>query len=401
MQSARTRKPASYLYFAATPVGGRKAGVRVAAGPHALAANLRQDRLLLLNSWRLPVSLGDSRTLPLKDLAGVNDVLAQLLTRGVPLVEALDTTTQTVSPRLSPRIAQVREKVAAGTSFADACDQTGMIDRVTTAVYRAAEKSGDLGGAASQLATTARRQLAVQEKALTVMMYPAIVTTLSVLIAFGMMTFVVPTIGEQLEDAGADIPLFTQGIVGIGRFSRDNLLWVGIAFGLLLTLAIILRAGVVGFVLGLARKMPAVRELVVAQESARFFTVMAAMSRSGVTLADSLSIGSLAISHPKMRRELGTLRSRLVEGGSLPTLIDSVASLPIAARRLLVAAERSGEMDSAFETLSEDMVREVERRSARLLAALEPALIVLMFLLIGTIILSIMIPLLTIVGSVK
>ncbi len=401
MQSARTRKPASYLYFAATPVGGRKAGVRVAAGPHALAANLRQDRLLLLNSWRLPVSLGDSRALPLKDLAGVNDVLAQLLTRGVPLVEALDTTTQTVSPRLSPRIAQVREKVAAGTSFADACDQTGMIDRVTTAVYRAAEKSGDLGGAASQLATTARRQLAVQEKALTVMMYPAIVTTLSVLIAFGMMTFVVPTIGEQLEDAGADIPLFTQGIVGIGRFSRDNLLWVGIVFGLLLTVAIILRAGVVGFVLGLARKMPAVRELVVAQESARFFTVMAAMSRSGVTLADSLSIGALAISHPRMRRELGTLRTRLVEGGSLPTLIDSVSSLPIAARRLLVAAERSGEMDSAFETLSEDMVREVERRSARLLAALEPALIVLMFLLIGTIILSIMIPLLTIVGSVK
>jgi type II secretory pathway component PulF len=83
----------------------------------------------------------------------------------------------------------------------------------------------------------------------------------------------------------------------------------------------------------------------------------------------------------------------MIEGGVLRILIEGVDALPLPTRRLLIAAERAGDLESAFETLADDMAVELDRRSTRLLAALEPLLIVLMFLVIGTLVLAIMIPL--------
>ena len=129
--------------------------------------------------------------------------------------------------------------------------------------------------------------------------------------------------------------------------------------------------------------MPILRDVVLTQESARFFTVMAAMTRNGVTLADALGVAVGVISHPGLRKQLTTLRTRLIEGGVLRSLIDSVESFPLPTRRLLMAAERAGDLESAFDTLAQDTTEELERRSERLLAAMEPVLIVIMFLMIG------------------
>jgi type II secretory pathway component PulF len=82
-------------------------------------------------------------------------------------------------------------------------------------------------------------------------------------------------------------------------------------------------------------------------------------------------------------------------------LIDQVTALPMTTRRLLIAAERSGDLQTAFETLAGDMAEEVDRRSSRMLAALEPILIVIMFLIIGGLLLSLMIPLIRLSSQVS
>jgi type II secretory pathway component PulF len=148
-------------------------------------------------------------------------------------------------------------------------------------------------------------------------------------------------------------------------------------------------------VLRLARRMPLFRDLILASESARFFSVMAAMTRSGIPLADALGVANDAVGHPVLRRQLGTLRTRLIEGGVLRHLIETVDALPLATRRLMLAAERAGDLETAFDSLASDMAAEVDKRSSRLLAALEPALIVLMFGLIGSMLVAIMVPLIT------
>jgi type II secretory pathway component PulF len=400
------RKPGSaapFAYIAARADGGRSVGIRTATSERNLAEQLRRERLVPVRTLRLPGGFSGSSAgkLSLKDQAELHVQLAQLLTRGVPLVEALDVTRACVGPSARPRVARMRELVASGSSFADACKAVEGFDAVTIAVYRAAERTGDLGGAAKQLAITSRRTLAIKGKAATLLIYPAIVLTISISVTAMMLVAIVPRIGNAIREAsGKPLPIYTRVTVAIGEFMRDQ--WI-IVLGSILALAIIAffaRKLLIELGGRAMRTLPLLREVVMAQESARFFTVMAAMARSGVTLGDALAVGVGAINHPKLKKQLVNLRNKLIEGGVLRTLIDTVDALPMPTRRLLMAAERSGDLQNAFDTLAQDTAEELDRRSSRLLAALEPILIVIMFLMIGSLLLSIMIPLMKLSSQV-
>lgn len=385
----------AFFFLAATASGGKTLGVRQAASPRALADVLRKERLLLLRSYKLPTWASSEKKLKLKDKAALNEQLAQLLSRGVPLVEALEVTGTAVGGSAKPVIEKMRELVAAGAGFGDACQRVGVFDKVTIAVYRAAERTGDLAGAAKQLAITARRQLAVSGKAATLMIYPAIVMSVAVVVTTLMLTVIVPRIAKAMESLNAKLPWFTKFIMGLGIWMRDHALWLLGALAIVAILGIVSRKRVLAAIAQFSRKMPLLREVVLAQESARFFSVMAAMTRSGVPLSDALGVANEAVGHPLLKKQFVTLRTRLIEGGVLRVLIEAVTALPLATRRLLIAAERAGDMEQVFDSLAKDMADETDRRATRLLAALEPLLIVGMFILIGGILVSIMVPLMT------
>lgn len=400
MSRVSVNKPSSlsYLYLAAKPDGRRRVGVRQARDRRALIDQLRRERLVPLQTWALPASFSTSAgNVGLKDQAEVHRQLAQLLLRGVPLVETLDTVSQAVSPSLRPRIERVREMVAGGSGFGDACEKVALFDRVTISVYKASERTGDLGGAAKQLASTTRRQLKIKGKAGTLFIYPAIVMTVSLGVMVALLTVVVPRIGQTMQQAGAHLPLVTKVLIAVGVFMREQWLWMLVGLACVAVAAFLGRKAIFK-VLGLiARRVPILRDVVMAQEAARFFTVMSAMTRSGITLADALGVANEALSHPKLKSQLVNLRAKLVEGGILRTLIDTVTALPLPTRRLLIAAERSGDLESAFELLAEDMTEELERLSERLLAALEPAMLLVMFALIGGLVMAIMLPIIQMV----
>jgi general secretion pathway protein F len=398
--SSVTTSSGSFFFVAARTGGGRKLGVRAAASERALAEALRRERLLLLRSYRVPGSAGAERGLKLGDRAALNDQLGQLLSRGVPLVEALEVVASTVTGPARGLVERMRELVSAGSSFADACQRVAAFDRVTIAVYRAAERTGDLAGAAKQLAKTARRQLSVVGKARTLMIYPAIVMTISVLVVVGLLMVVVPIIGRSMASMGVTLSLYSKVVFGAGTWMRDNAPVVLMLFVAALVAVVVLRRRVVAGVGSVVRRLPIARDLILAQESARFFSVMAAMTRSGVPLADALGVANEVMGLPKLKKQLVTLRTRLIEGGVLRNLIENVTELPLATRRLLIAAERAGDLETAFESLAEDLADEVDTKSERFLRAMEPALIVGMFAVIGSILLAIMLPLLTMATKV-
>jgi len=398
---SRAGTPSSFLFLAVTPRGGRTLGMRQARSERALAEGLRRDRLVLLRTWRLPGWVGAREgSLALKDQAELNTQLALLLKRGVPLVEALEVTASVVSARTRPLVLRLRDEVAGGASFSDACRRARAFDTVTIAVYQAAERTGDLAGAAAQLSRTARRQVALRGKALTLMLYPAIVLAISLVVVGLMLVMVVPSIGNALLQMTDDLPAYTKLIMGFSGFVRANAAIVLTVVGVLLIVALLARRQVGASAARAMRRLPGVRTVALTQESARFFAVMAAMTRSGVPLADALGVATEAIAHSVMRRQLRTLRTRLIEGGVLRSLIDGVETLPLATRRLLMAAERAGDLETAFDTLADDLADEAERRSTRLLSVLQPALIVAMFVVIGSILMAVMLPLLTLPSKV-
>ncbi len=391
----------AFVFLAVRPGGGRSFGVRQAGTVSALAQSLRAGGRMLVRSWRVPAWVAREAKLALVDQAALNEQLGQLVSRGVPLVEALDVTTQTVRPVARPRVMQLRDLVQSGQGFADACKRVGGFDQVTIAVYKAAERSGDLAGAAKELAVTARRRLAIGNKATTLMIYPAIVMSISLLVATMMMLVVVPMMGEGLAKSDIPLPTFSRIVINTGIWMREHLMWLLVGVLALIGLGIVFRGAVLNVLGRVSRGFPVIRDVILAQESARFFAVMGAMTKTGVPLADALGTANQAVNHPKMRTQLERLRTRLIEGGILRLLIDEVDTLPVATRRLLIASERSGDMESAFHTLAMDMQDEVDKTSTRLLAVLEPGMIIIMFAVIGSLLLALMLPMLTLTNNIK
>jgi general secretion pathway protein F len=398
MSAAQT----TFWYSAVTSAGKKAAGLRSARDRDALADALRERDLLLVRAWRLPVPLGGlgddaaSGRMPVKDEAAMNRQLEVLLDRGVPLVEALEVAEGVVSKASAPRVAKMREAVAGGAGFAEAARRSEGFDAVAIGVYRAAERTGDLAPAAGRLADAAERRLKVRAKAITVMIYPSVVATVSLGLLFGMLVFLVPQLAESVRDIGdgASVPAFSEFVFGIGEWLRANLLAFFVFLGAVAAGVFAARGLVVRGLASIGRAIGPIRSLLRSIELARFFSVLAAMTKSGVPLADALSSASMTIGDPKLRTQLDRLQRELVEGGVLRVLIDRVSELPASTRKLLVAAERSGDLDQAFDALATHASAEVETRSERLTALMEPVVILAMFAVIAPIIVAIALPML-------
>lgn len=384
----------SFLYVASKSTGGKALGIRAARSQRALAQHLRTEKQILNRAWKLPAWASSETKMSLKDHVEFDTQIAQLVSRGVPLTEALEVASTVVSPGNKERIDRLRHAVSQGTSFADACKQVGEFDFVTIAVYKAAEKTGDLAGACLQLANGSRRRLEVSGKAATLMIYPAIVLSIAFIAATLMIVIVVPLIGNSMMSSGISVPLFTRILVNLGNFLQANFLIFGGGFVLLVVGAILFRGALAKVAVTATRNAPFVRDVVMQQELTRFFSVMSSMTKSGIPLADAIEVSAAVISHPKLNGDLQRMRQRLIEGGLFRTLIEKVETLPLATRRLLVAADQGGDLESAFDSLARDHAQEVDKKTDRLMAILEPVLIVILFLIVGTIILAIMLPML-------
>ncbi|MBL4590562.1 MAG: type II secretion system F family protein [Phycisphaerales bacterium] len=390
----------SFFYLANKSAGGKAMGLKTARSKRALAEALRKEKKVLVRTWKLPSWMTSNPELNLKAHARLNAQLAQLLSRGVPLTEALEVAATVVPPSNEGRILRMRELVSSGKSFADSCHAVGSFDPVTISVYRAAEKTGDLAGACEQLAKSALRQLEVAGKAATLMIYPAIVLTIAFAASIIMLTLVIPTIGSSLGESGITLPLFTKILMAVGEFIRAYIVLLAVGLLAIIIGMVLFRSGVVKLALSLTRNMIFIRDVVMHQELTRFFAVMGSMTKSGIPLTDALAVSSEVIGHPKLNKDLSKMRTKLVEGGLFRTLIERVESLPLATRRLLIAADQSGDLESAFDALAKDHANETDKRTERLMAVLEPLLIVLLFVIVGTMILGIMLPLMSLTNSV-
>lgn len=397
---SRANINSSFFYIANKSSGGKAFGVRTARSQRALGAALRKDRQILVKTWKLPEWATNETEMSLKDHAEFDAQLAQLLERGVPLTEALEVAASVVGSSNEDRILRLRSLVAQGTSFSDACAQVGSFDEVTCAVYKAAEKTGDLAGACAQLSIGAKRRLEVSGKAATLMIYPCIVLTIAFIAGIVMMTLVVPTIGESMASSGIDVPAFTRILVSAGVFLRANIFILLAVIVLTVVIMFLWRSTVAKLAISLTRNMPFVRDVVLEQELTRFFSVMGSMTRSGIVLSDAIAVSSGVIGHPKLSKDLMRLQHRLIEGGIFRTLIEQVSALPLATRKLLVAADQAGDLESAFDSLAKDHAQNVDKKTARLMAMLEPLLIVFLFLIVGTMILAIMLPMMNMTNSV-
>lgn len=326
--------------------------------------------------------------------------MGTLLEAGIPLDRALSMFTDITTGQHQARVLeQMLDGVRGGRSLSEVMEvEQGVFSRFHINMVRAGEASGMLGAVLLRLAESTEELESVKDSVRTALIYPALLVVITALSLMLLMVVVVPQFTVLFEDMGRELPLATRIVSSTGELLRGYW-WVGLA---LLILAVkFMQAQWRGaqsryrWELRLMR-WPLLGDLMVKTQMAIFSRTLSTLLNNGVPLLASLRIVAETLTNEVLRKHIAgvvegvkggtTLASGLAESGSFPTL----------AVHLVRVGEETGSLDAMLQRLANIYDREVRAAVQRMLALLEPMLIIGLGIIVGGIIMSILVAILSI-----
>jgi general secretion pathway protein F len=397
-----------YFYKAVNREGESVEEQREAPDEGALLAALQSEGLLPIRiapasskpfAW---LRLGRGRSgISRKDIALFTHELLTLLQAGLPLDRALTVLVELTEsqPPLNAMIARVLEQVKGGKQLSDALGaQSGVFSRFYLNLIRAGEAGGALEQVLERLADYLERSRELRETVSTAMVYPAILVTMSALSLLLLLTFVVPQFNEMFESAGKELPIPTQIVIGVAEGLRDY--WWA--------LPLVFMAVVSYFRYQMADPdrryvwdqrflaIPLVGDLIRKVEVANFARTLATLMGNGVSLLTALTIVKETLNNRVVVEKIGHAAESLKEGGGLSAPLVDSGLFPTLAVQMVKLGEESGHLTEMLEKVAVTYDKEVKTAVQRLLALLEPILIVGLGIVIGGIIISILMAILSV-----
>ena len=399
---------AVYLYKALA--GGTDVSGTISADtPRQAREQLRDQGLVVRNvaSVRPTTATKNRRRRPASSRAQTTTLireLATLLAVGVPLLEALDTLARQHGGRFRSAVLMVRDHVAAGGSLAGAMrDQPRTFDDLAVNIAEVGEDAGSLDVALERLAAFRERSDAFKNRLGTALIYPAVVTTVGAASSVFLMTFVVPKILQPLVEQDLPLPLPTRIVKGLS----DGLLdwwW-------LLAIAVVAVAFVVAAVLRSTRgrmafhrlllRTPIVGGLALKQAVVRVAVVLSTLLKSGVVFVRALEVARGTTSNLPVRDALAQCERAVVAGGDIADALERTRVFPPLVIQLLALGQQSGRLEEMLDQLAVTYEAQVATDSARLAAVFEPAVIVVLAVLVLFIVLATVLPILEVGNAIQ
>ncbi|MEE4378689.1 MAG: type II secretion system inner membrane protein GspF [Candidatus Competibacteraceae bacterium] len=394
----------AFQYAALDPRGRTHKGLLEGDTPRQVRQLLRErgltpvtvDEVTGQERSRSGKNLGWIQRISATDLALVTRQLATLVSSGLPLEQALGgVANQAGRTRLGSLLLAVRARVLEGHTLATALSD---FPRVFPELYRATvaagEQSGHLDVVFERLAdyTEARQQL--RQKIGLALYYPALLTTVAVLIVIGLLTYVVPQVVQVFASMGQQLPWLTRALITTSAFLREYgwllvVLLTGLSFGFFYGLR---RRGFRRRVHLFLLRVPLVSRLIRGVNAARYARTFSILMASGVPVLEALRISAKVVSNLPMREAVEQAAVRVKEGSSLHTAIDASGHFPAMTVQLIASGEASGRLGAMLERAAQQQERETETLIAALMGIFEPALILLMGGIVLMIVLAILLP---------
>lgn len=374
-------------------------GVVQADTARAARAQLRERGLVPLAVEPVRAGAGRGGARLARDRALVLRQLAALLRAGLPLEEVLSLVAdQTGSKRVARPLAAIRARVLEGRSLSDAMsEQPALFPAMYTRSVAAAEQAGRLESVVARLADHAERRLALSRNLVVALVYPVLLTLISLAVVWGLLGFVVPRVVGVFERAGEGLPVITRSLLAVSDFVTGAGAWLGA--GLLVAAAAALVAlRQPGPRLWLDRtllRLPLVGALVRAQAAALFARTFAILVGSSVPAVEALRAASDVVANRQVQADLEAAADRVREGASIAGALQPVAWLPPLTRRLVHGGEQAGELGAMLEHAAELQEAELADTGQVLLAVLQPLLILFVGLVVLYIVLAILLPIMS------
>ena len=385
-----------------TPNGDTKKGVMEAADAAEVEGRLRQIQITPEKvskkareiSIRIPGFGGKVDT---KTLVIFTRQLATMIDAGLPLVQCLDILSGSEPNKMFRDILLgVKATVESGTTFADALKKYPKIfDDLFVNLVAAGEMGGILDTILNRLASYTEKAQKLQQKVKGAMKYPVTVLIISLLITYGLLTKVIPTFGDMFKSMGKkELPGLTVFMMGVSANATKYMPYI---LGGMATVVVVF-GRIVATPKGrlywdtFLLKVPLFGSLIRKTAVAKFTRTLGTLISSGVPILDSLEIVARTAGNKVVENAILYTRDKITEGKSIATPMMETGIFPKMVVQMIGVGESTGAMDVMLGKIADFYEDEVDQAVDGILAMIEPLIMVVLGGLIGSVMISMYLP---------
>lgn len=335
----------------------------------------------------------NSKQLSSNQILEITEQLSTLVRSKLPLDHALKILQQIAEhKKVKMLIGNLLESVESGNEFSSALEAQKEFSPFYINMIRASEASGNLDSGLEQLYLYMDGVKQMRDKILSALLYPMILLAVAGISILMILTFVVPKITELFVGTDQALPVPTQIVIGLSNAVID--------YWWLLPIAVVAVIYYLRYLNvdqqrkrrwhGLFLRLPVVRELVVKIETAKFTKSLGTLVSNGVNMQTALPIANATLTNVVFSDNIRHAVEEFKEGKSLFAIMKKVEHFPSLALQMINVGEETGELDSMLARVAEVYQRETSAAMQRFLSLLEPIMIISLGLMIGGIIISIL-----------
>lgn len=337
----------------------------------------------------------------IKDKAIFSRQLSVLINAGVAIVRSLGVLgEQAANPKLKKALKGISADVEQGTNLSDAlAKHPDCFDQLYVSMVEAGETGGVLDEVLDRLAQLLEDVAKLQGQVKSALAYPVTVGIFAVIAFFGMTIFLIPIFAEIFEDLGAELPLLSQIMVDLSGFLRTPkaIIPVLVVMGIVFAFKQYYKTPAGRLQIDqLALKMPIFGDLNEKSAVARFCRVFGTLTRSGVPILQCLDIVCDTIPNKVISNAVAAAKQEILEGGMLSVAIGNADVFPGMAIQMMTIGEETGELDAMMMKVADFYEDEVEQAVKALTSVIEPLMMVGIAGMVGTILMSMYLPMFSI-----
>ena len=333
--------------------------------------------------------------------------LATLVNAGLPLMRGIEVLKrQMKDPQMSEALTGISDSIASGGTFSEALTQYPKIfDNLYVNMVKAGEAGGVLEVVLGRLAEFAEKSEKIKNKVKGAMIYPVVVLFAAVGITGFLMVKVVPKFKEVFNDmlGGAALPPITEFVMGVSDWVQHNYLTILIIIGAFMVIKKVVGKTEAGayFYDVMSLKMPVTGTLVQRTAVSRVTRTLGTLLSSGVPILQSLTIVRDTTGNRVVSKALQNVHDAVKEGEGMTEPLSQCKVFPPMVTSMVEVGEETGALADMLTRIANTYDDEVDNAVAGMTAAIEPALIIVLAVVVGTIVVAMFLPMIKIINSVS
>ena len=345
-----------------------------------------------------------SKGLSGKELSSLSRQLALVMDSDLSLQEGIElVSAQTKSKSVRQLLARVTARLNEGHSLAEAFAQEGRcLPDFYIEMLRMGEQSGNMEKVLSRLADSYEKDAEVSGKVVSAVTYPIILAVLMLCVIVLLIVEVLPMFEEVLASLGGQMPGITRTMLDIGQFIGDYFYILLGIIAVIVIAAVVMRQTPRGRerLDGWALRAPIRGHIQRDIACVRFARSLSMLIKSGIGIVESVRMTAATMTNTYIRIRLRKAASDIEKGKTLEAAVSSLGLFPELLLKILAVGESTGHTDDVLDRSAGVMERRLDERLARLTTVLEPALIIVLSLIVGVVLVSVILPVARIMNAV-